>query len=64
MEIKEISVVVPQRKKLEICFTANHLYARAPGTTAPLPGISYAWRDIGSSFSTDRREIGDDFCLG
>ncbi|PTB63172.1 Rtt106-domain-containing protein [Trichoderma citrinoviride] len=50
LEVKEISVVVPQRKKLEICFTANHLYARAPGTTAPLPGISYAWRDIEYAF--------------
>ncbi|KAL7793841.1 putative negative regulator of DNA transposition [Trichoderma ceciliae] len=46
MEVKEISVAAPQRKKLEICFTSNHLYARAPGTTAPLPGMSYAWRDI------------------
>lgn len=51
LEIKEISVSVPQRKKLEICFTSNHLYARAPGTTAPLPGVSYAWRDIGMSSS-------------
>ncbi|KAH6603769.1 hypothetical protein Trco_007215 [Trichoderma cornu-damae] len=50
LEIKEISVSMPQRKKLEICFTANHLYARAPGTTAPLPGISYAWRDIEYAF--------------
>lgn len=49
VSIAEISVSVPQRKKLEICFTSNHLYARAPGTTAPLQGVSYAWRDIGSS---------------
>lgn len=49
LSIAEISVSVPQRKKLEICFTSNHLYARAPGTTAPLQGVSYAWRDIGSS---------------
>ncbi|KAL6831737.1 hypothetical protein V8C40DRAFT_237120 [Trichoderma camerunense] len=50
LEIKEISVSVPQRKKLEICFTSNHLYARAPGATAPLPGVSYAWRDIEYAF--------------
>ncbi|UKZ78561.1 hypothetical protein TrVFT333_006307 [Trichoderma virens FT-333] len=50
LEIKEISVSVPQRKKLEICFTSNHLYARAPGTPAPLQGISYAWRDIEYAF--------------
>lgn len=47
LEVKEISVSVPQRKKFELCFTANHLYARAPGTTAPMTGIVYAWADIG-----------------
>ena len=47
LEVKEISVSVPQRKKFELCFTANHLYARAPGTTAPIPAITYAWKDIG-----------------
>ena len=46
--VKEISVSVPQRKKLELCFTANHFYARAPGTTAPIPAITYAWQDLGS----------------
>ncbi|KAK1239884.1 hypothetical protein MKX08_007326 [Trichoderma sp. CBMAI-0020] len=50
LSIAEISVSVPQRKKLEICFTPNHLYARAPGTTAPLQGVSYAWRDIEYAF--------------
>ncbi|KAM0481957.1 hypothetical protein ACHAPX_003291 [Trichoderma viride] len=50
LSIAEISVSVPQRKKLEICFTSNHLYARAPGTTAPLQGVSYAWRDIEYAF--------------
>ncbi|KAH7312731.1 hypothetical protein B0I35DRAFT_481163 [Stachybotrys elegans] len=44
--VKEISVSVPQRKKFELCFTANHLYARAPGTTAPIPAITYSWRQI------------------
>ncbi|KAH6986331.1 hypothetical protein BKA56DRAFT_642386 [Ilyonectria sp. MPI-CAGE-AT-0026] len=46
LEIKEISVSVPQRKKFELCFTANHFYARAPGTTAPIPAITHAWKDI------------------
>ncbi|KAH7148296.1 putative negative regulator of DNA transposition [Dactylonectria macrodidyma] len=50
LEIKEISVSVPQRKKLEICFTAGHLYARVPGTTAPIPAITYAWSDIEYAF--------------
>ena len=47
LEVKEISVSVPQRKKFELCFTPRHLYARAPGTTAPAAGIVYAWEDIG-----------------
>ncbi|KAJ0328240.1 hypothetical protein COL922a_013268 [Colletotrichum nupharicola] len=50
LEIKEISVSVPQRKKYELCFTANYLYARAPGTTAPVEGIVYAWEDIEYAF--------------
>lgn len=47
LEIKEISVSAPQRKKFELCFTARHLYARAPGTSGPMQGIVYAWEDIG-----------------
>ncbi|KAK1623361.1 hypothetical protein BDP81DRAFT_454479 [Colletotrichum phormii] len=46
LEIKEISVSVPQRKKYELCFTANFLYARLPNTTTPVEGIIYAWDDI------------------
>lgn len=48
LEIKEISVSIPQRKKYDLCFTAKHLYARLPNTTAPIPGIIYAWKDIGA----------------
>ncbi|KZL86987.1 negative regulator of dna transposition [Colletotrichum incanum] len=50
LEIKEISVSVPQRKKYDLCFTANHLYARAPNTTTPVEGIIYAWEDIEYAF--------------
>lgn|SRR5687768_1231693 len=46
--VKEISVSVPQRKKFELCFTSSHIYARTPGTTAPIPAITYAWQDIGT----------------
>ncbi|KAG5931717.1 hypothetical protein E4U53_001645 [Claviceps sorghi] len=46
LRIKEISVSVPQRKKFELCFTQGFVYARAPGTTAPIPQICYAWQDI------------------
>ncbi|KAF6814511.1 hypothetical protein CSOJ01_04062 [Colletotrichum sojae] len=50
LEIKEISVSVPQRKKYDLCFTANHFYARALNTTAPVEGIIYAWEDIEYAF--------------
>ncbi|KAH9907836.1 hypothetical protein F4778DRAFT_719299, partial [Xylariomycetidae sp. FL2044] len=50
LEIKDISVSIPQRKKFDLCFTAKHLYARAPKTTAPISGIIYAWKDIEYAF--------------
>jgi hypothetical protein len=50
LEIKEISVSVPQRKKFELCFTDGHIYARTPNTTAPIPAITYAWSDIGTRY--------------
>lgn len=48
LQVKEISVSVPQRKKFELCFTKNFLYARAPGTTVPIQSMIYAWTDFGS----------------
>jgi hypothetical protein len=50
LEIKDISLTVPQRKKYDLCFTRNFLYARAAGSAVPVQGIVYAWRDIGTSF--------------
>jgi hypothetical protein len=50
LEIKDISVSIPQRKKYDLCFTAQHIYARAPNTTGPVPGIIYAWKDIEYAF--------------
>ncbi|ROT38267.1 Rtt106-domain-containing protein [Sodiomyces alkalinus F11] len=50
LEIKELSVSVPQRKKFDLCFTENHFYARAPGTKAPVQGICHAWTDIEYAF--------------
>ncbi|CAK7214780.1 hypothetical protein SCUCBS95973_002250 [Sporothrix curviconia] len=46
LEVKDISVSIPQRKKYDLCFTEHYLYARTANTTAPVPGIVYAWRDI------------------
>ncbi|KAF2995929.1 hypothetical protein E8E14_004249 [Neopestalotiopsis sp. 37M] len=46
LEIKDISVSIPQRKKFDLCFTAHHIYAKAPNTTAPIPTITYAWKDF------------------
>jgi hypothetical protein len=48
LEIKDISVSVPQRKKYDLCFTKNFLYARLGGSGGPVQGIVYAWKDIGS----------------
>ncbi|KAK8086779.1 hypothetical protein PG994_001753 [Apiospora phragmitis] len=50
LEVKEVSVSVPQRKKFDLCFTAQHLYARFPNTTAPVAGMIYAWKDIEYAF--------------
>ncbi len=50
LEIKDISVVVPQRKKYTLCFTSKHLFARLPDSKEPVPGISFAWSDIGRFF--------------
>jgi hypothetical protein len=50
LEIKEISISVPQRKKFDLCFTDNFLYARPTGTTTPAQGIVYSWADIGKIF--------------
>ncbi|KAF2970333.1 hypothetical protein GQX73_g3210 [Xylaria multiplex] len=50
LEIKDISVSIPQRKKFDLCFTAGHLYARAPGTKSPMPGITFSWKSIEYAF--------------
>ncbi|KAK4096119.1 Rtt106-domain-containing protein [Parathielavia hyrcaniae] len=50
LEIKDISVTAPQRKKYDFCFTKNFLYARAPGTSVPVQGIIYPWQSIEHAF--------------
>jgi hypothetical protein len=47
LELKDVSLVIPQRKKYTLCFTPTHLYARLPDSKEPVAGISYAWSDIG-----------------
>ena len=47
VEIKDVSLSIPQRKKYDLCFTKNYLYARASGSSAPVEGIVYPWREIG-----------------
>lgn len=47
LELKDISLVIPQRKKYTLCFTSSHLYARLPDSKEPVAGVSYAWSDIG-----------------
>ncbi|KAK4120473.1 Rtt106-domain-containing protein [Parathielavia appendiculata] len=50
LEINDISITAPQRKKYDLCFTKNFLYARAPGTSVPLQGIVYPWKSIEHAF--------------
>ncbi|EPE36817.1 PH [Glarea lozoyensis ATCC 20868] len=50
LEVKDISIVIPQRKKYTLCFTSTHLYARLPDSPEPVAGISYAWKDIEYAF--------------
>ncbi|KAK3348181.1 hypothetical protein B0H65DRAFT_522867 [Neurospora tetraspora] len=50
LEIKDISISVPQRKKYDLCFTKNFLYARASGSPVPVQGIVYPWKDIEHAF--------------
>jgi hypothetical protein len=49
LEVKDISVTAPQRKKYDLCFTKDFLYARASGTSVPVQGVVYPWKDIGAS---------------
>lgn len=48
LEVKEVSVSIPQRKKYDLCFTKNYLYTKVVGTTAPVQGMVYDWNEIGA----------------
>lgn len=48
LEVKEVSVSIPQRKKYDLCFTKNYLYTKVVGTTAPVQGMVYNWNDVGA----------------
>lgn len=54
LEVKEVSVSIPQRKKYDLCFTKNYLYTKQVGTSTPVQGMVYKWEEIGmwSLFST------------
>ncbi|ROV92202.1 hypothetical protein VMCG_09298 [Cytospora schulzeri] len=47
LEVKEVSVSIPQRKKYDLCFTKNYLYTKQVGTTTPVQGMVYDWSQIG-----------------
>lgn len=53
LEVKEVSVSIPQRKKYDLCFTKNYLYTKQVGTSTPVQGMVYKWEEIGM----------DPFCL-
>lgn len=46
LQVKEISMVVPLRKKFTIEFTKNQIQARDPKTDEIVPGTTYLWKDI------------------
>lgn len=46
LQVKEISMVVPLRKKFTIEFTPNYIQARDPKTNELVPGTTYPWKDI------------------
>lgn len=46
LEVKEVSVSIPQRKKYDLCFTKNYLYTKQVGTTTPVQGMVYDWSQI------------------
>ncbi|KAK2606545.1 hypothetical protein N8I77_005287 [Diaporthe amygdali] len=52
LEVKEISVAIPQRKKYDLCFTKNYLYTKQVGTTTPVQGMVYDWSQIEFVFYT------------
>lgn len=51
LEVKEVSVSIPQRKKYDLCFTKNYLYTKQVGTTTPVQGMVYDWSQIGMFIS-------------
>lgn len=49
LEIKDISMVIPQRKKYTLCFNKTHLYAKLGEGRDVVAGTSFRWSDIGRS---------------
>lgn len=47
LEVKEVSVSIPQRKKYDLCFTKNYLYTKQVGTSIPVQGMVYKWEEMG-----------------
>jgi len=46
LQIKDISFVIPQRKKYTLEFTPSHIRAQHPDTKELIPGIRYAWKEM------------------
>lgn len=58
LEVKEISVSIPQRKKYDLCFTKNYLYTKQVGTNTPVQGMVYDWSQIGAYLSSRALGLG------
>lgn len=55
LEIKDVSVAIPQRKKYHLVFTKNYLYTKSAGTDSPVQGMVYEWKNLGMLFSWGSR---------
>lgn len=47
LEIKDISVSIPQRKKYNLCLTKHFIFARTNADPKPVAGMVWRWEDIG-----------------
>ncbi|TLD04472.1 uncharacterized protein PgNI_11922 [Pyricularia grisea] len=46
LEIKDVSVSIPQRKKYNLCLTKHFIFARTNADPKPVTGMVWRWEDI------------------
>ncbi|PSR92061.1 hypothetical protein BD289DRAFT_197255 [Coniella lustricola] len=66
LEIKDVSVAIPQRKKYNLVFTKNYLYTKSAGTDSPVQGMVYEWKNLEYVFYVpvpDKKDITYNYVL-